>query len=195
MKNLIYTIAIIAFTFTSCKGEKKEASGHEGHDHSTETKMDAPRKTTDTATVDSKDLANGIIDSYLQLKNALTNDDEKGAATAGTAMLNAFAAFDMTQVTGDAHKIYMEIAESSKEHAEHIVKSPMDHQREHFEVLTTDMIDLIAALGTNKTLYQDFCPMYNGNKGAAWISEFKEIKNPYFGARMLSCGKVQKQFN
>jgi len=125
----------------------------------------------------------------------LTIDDEKEAAVAGKTMLAAFANFDMTQLTGDAHKTYMEIVESSKEHAEHIVKSPLDHQREHFEVLTTDMIDLITILGTSKTLYQDFCPMYNGNKGAIWLSEFKEIKNPYFGARMSSCGKVQKQFN
>ena len=89
----------------------------------------------------------------------------------------------------------MEIYESAKEQAEHIVKSPMDHQREHFEVLSTDINDLISLLGTDKTLYKDFCPMANNNKGAYWLSEVKEIKNPFFGSKMMTCGSVKKQIN
>jgi hypothetical protein len=34
--------------------------------------------------------------------------------------------------------------------------------------------------------------MYNENKGAMWISEMKEVKNPYFGAKMLTCGTVEE---
>ena len=101
----------------------------------------------------------------------------------------------MTTLSGETHKEYMEIYESAKENAEHIVKSPIDHQREHFEVLSTDIDDLITLLGTEKTLYKDFCPMANNNKGAYWLSEVKEIKNPYFGAKMMKCGSVKKQIN
>ena len=67
----------------------------------------------------------------------------------------------MSKLTGDTHTKYMEITESAKEHAEHIVKSPIDHQREHFEALSTDMTDLVALLGTDKVIYQDYCPMAN----------------------------------
>jgi Cu(I)/Ag(I) efflux system membrane fusion protein len=28
------------------------------------------------------------------------------------------------------------------------------------------------------------------NKGAFWLSEIEEIRNPYFGKEMLSCGEV-----
>jgi hypothetical protein len=85
----------------------------------------------------------------------------------------------------------MEILESAKEHAEHIVKKPIDHQREHFETLSTDITDLITLLGTDKTLYQDYCPM----KKVSWLSETKEIKNPFYGSKMLTCGSVKKQIN
>ena len=88
-----------------------------------------------------------------------------------------------------------DIIEDATEHAEHIEKSPIDHQREHFDVLSKDMIDLIAITGTEEKLYQDFCPMYNNNKGAQWLSATKEIKNPYYGAKMMSCGSVQKEIN
>jgi Cu(I)/Ag(I) efflux system membrane fusion protein len=32
------------------------------------------------------------------------------------------------------------------------------------------------------------------NKGAYWLSETKEIRNPYFGDKMMTCGEVKKEF-
>ena len=42
-----------------------------------------------------------------------------------------------------------------------------------------------------KLLYIQICPMANNNKGAIWLSREEEIKNPYFGDLMLSCGEIQ----
>jgi hypothetical protein len=41
-------------------------------------------------------------------------------------------------------------------------------------------------------VYYDYCPMAKNDQGANWLSDVKEIKNPYFGAKMLSCGEVQE---
>ncbi len=165
---------------------------HADHDHgNSATKQD--RKITVNA---SKNTATSdIIDSYLSIKNGLISDDKAATAKAATALLKAFGSFDKSKLDADQLKEYNEIIENATEQAEHIVKSPIDHQREHFEVLTTDVNDLISLLGTNKTLYEDYCPMANDGKGAIWLSEFKDIKNPYFGSKMLKCGKVQKQIN
>jgi hypothetical protein len=88
----------------------------------------------------------------------------------------------------------MEIMENSKKHAVHVIKYPIGHQ-EHFESLSNNVKDLIALIGTDKKLYLDFCPMYNNKKGAIWISETKEIKNPYLEGEMPTCGKILKQIN
>ena len=32
--------------------------------------------------------------------------------------------------------------------------------------------------------------MANDNNGADWISKEKEIKNPYYGDEMLTCGSI-----
>ncbi|HTN17493.1 MAG TPA: DUF3347 domain-containing protein [Chitinophagaceae bacterium] len=136
-----------------------------------------------------------LIDAYLQIKNGLVADDKDASSKGGSALAAAFSAFDMSKLSGEAHKQYMEIMESAKEHAGHIAQSDIDHQREHFEALSTDMNDLIALLGTDKVLYHDFCPMANNDKGAYWISETEEIKNPYFGSEMMNCGSVKKQIN
>jgi hypothetical protein len=34
--------------------------------------------------------------------------------------------------------------------------------------------------------------MYDNGKGGTWISETKEIVNPYEGTKMLNCGSVKK---
>ena len=39
-------------------------------------------------------------------------------------------------------------------------------------------------------IYYQYCPMYNGGKGANWLSKENTVKNPYYGSMMLTCGKV-----
>lgn len=207
MKKSIYVLALIAIFFSSCKNDKKQAESNDmrskemqmdtddGHDHSTMGESTMKEDGDIESITQKNESTTAIIDGYLQIKNALVEDDKNGAETGGKTLLTAFTKFDMTKLTESQHKEYMEIYENAKEQAEHIVKSPIDHQREHFEVLSTDINDLITLVGTDKTLYQDFCPMANEGKGAIWLSEFKDIKNPFYGNKMLKCGKVQKQFN
>ncbi|WP_372769622.1 DUF3347 domain-containing protein [Lutibacter sp.] len=189
MKKSIYAVAFTVLFLSACKNDAKQAESNDVN--SKEIQAD---KKADAATQKS-DLTSAIVDGYLVLKNALVNENSEKAAEGGKMMLTAFSNFEMAKLTETQHAKYMEIAESAKEHAEHIIKSPIDHQREHFEPLSIDINDLIALVGTDKTLYQDFCPMANNNKGAMWLSEIKEIKNPYFGSKMMKCGSVQKQIN
>ena len=44
-------------------------------------------------------------------------------------------------------------------------------------------------------LYLEYCPMANGNTGGYWLSNEKEIRNPYFGDKMLKCGSVKETIN
>ncbi len=211
---IISTVAVVfLFTLliTSCKNDKKAANeemnhqtemkndnheemNHNNNDgyHDNEMTSNTEKRELETST--QKNLAiTPILEAYFQIKNGLVADDKGAAAKGGTALLAAFSTFDMSKLSGDIHKEYMEIYENAKEQAEHIVKSPIAHQREHFETLSTDISDLITLLGTEKKVYQAFCPMASDGKGAVWLSEFKEIKNPFFGSKMLTCGSVQKE--
>ena len=146
--------------------------------------------TTTTFSVDE------IVTNYLKIKNALTKDDAKGAANAGKSLFKVFAATNTNSLTSSQKKEYLDIADDAKEHAEHIGDNAgkIDHQREHFATLSKDINDLIKMFGTKQKLYQDYCPMYNDGKGAIWISETKEIKNPFYGSQMLTCGSLKKTF-
>lgn len=137
-----------------------------------------------------------VIKDYLALKNALTVDDDEAAADAGQQLCNTLEAVDIKAIPEDKLKDYTAIADNAKENAEHIGANAgkIDHQREHLASLSKDMADLIELFGTTQKLYQDHCPMYNEGKGAIWISETKEIKNPYYGSKMITCGSVQKEY-
>lgn len=41
-------------------------------------------------------------------------------------------------------------------------------------------------------VYVAFCPMAFDNKGAYWLTDSHQIKNPYFGEKMLKCGKIEE---
>lgn len=206
MKKTIYLVAVIAIIFTACNNQasldKKtdnhsEVQSEDGHSHDLlSNKIDDDNHIA-TATYEgekTKDLSL-ILDSYFQLKNALVSDNSQEASKAGQQILYAFKGFDKSSLKETQKEKFLEIEEDAVENAEHILENAgiIDHQREHFEILSIDVNDLITLIGTDKHLYQDFCPMYNDGKGAIWLSETKEIKNPFYGSKMLSCGRIQKE--
>ena len=144
--------------------------------------------------VATSDYVNDIIISYINLKNKLVSDDSKGAAEKGKILLASFNRLDTKTLNANQKKAYIDIAEDAKEQAEDIAENAgrLDHQREHFILLSKDINDLIKMFGSKMQLYQDYCPMADDGKGAIWISETKEIKNPFYGSKMLTCGSLKK---
>lgn len=180
----------MAMLYTACgnnSGNSKESSTVNNDNASQVATNNTESK--NTGTIDD------IVSAYLNLKNALTTDNGKEAATAAGEIITSRNKVDENALTVDQKNIYNDVRDDIKEHGEHIAAngSNIAHQREHFDLLSRDMIDLVKATGSSKTLYMDFCPMYNNKKGASWLSETKEIKNPYYGKKMLQCGEVKRE--
>lgn len=191
-------MAIIAITAASCNSGSNNSS-------------EENKKKVDTTQVNNSSLKepgnsnnpDPIVDAsmkemvsqYLMIKNALANDNSKDAASAGNAFVESMGKMGITSLSPDKKIVWDDINDDAKEHGEHIGKNGdnIEHQRGHFDMLSKDMYDMVKAFGGGQTLYKDFCPMYNDNKGAFWLSEIKEIKNPYLGEKMLTCGTVKEE--
>lgn len=160
------------------------------------TVVETKSETTVVTTSQSAFSINEIVNGYLKLKNALVKDDSKGAANASKTLYATLNNLNSNSLDANLKKEYLDIADDAKEHAEHISDNPgkIEHQREHFAMLSKDINDLIKTFGTTQKLYQDYCPMYDEGKSGYWISETKDIKNPYYGSQMLTCGSVKKTF-
>lgn len=195
MKTYILVLAIAATTLAACNSNSKKSTEVQNRNIDTTTKAQADQPTGTKssgrdlkATVPVKE----IINIYLQLKNAFVNDNSSDAANTGTALEAAFKNFDKTALSADQKKIFEDVEDDAREHAEHIGKNGgnIKHQREHFELLSKDMFDLVKTLGGGQVLYKVSDPMYNKGKGAFWLSETKEIKNPYMGKAMSNSGSI-----
>ncbi|MEO8794917.1 MAG: DUF3347 domain-containing protein [Daejeonella sp.] len=189
MKTLIFGIALSSIFFVACNnnGTKQKASDGTLETSTTETKSD----------VAVSNPTNKLLKEYINLKNALAKDDNKGAAAAGNELVKTLDGFDKSSLTAEQAKVFDDIKEDAKEHAEHIGTNAgnIEHQREHFETLSQDMYDLVKVTGAGQKMYYSNCPMYNNNKGANWLSETKEIQNPYLGKAMSTCGSVKEEIN
>ncbi len=197
MKNIILGLAVLTTVFAACNNSSTDTKDNTTSDaQSTNMTVDtsANKVSANAETKATVSIAE-ILSDYLKMKNAFAKDNDKDAAAAGNEMLKAFTSFNKTALTPDQAKIYNDIADDASEHAEHIGANAgnIKHQREHFEMLSKDIYALVKTFGGGQKLYYDHCPMYNDGKGANWLSETKEISNPYLGKAMPTCGTVKEE--
>lgn len=179
MKHLFPALFLSSVILLSCSGNSNEKTAKQ----STPANATMAPVYTDTGT-------GAVIANYLNLKNALAADDSKGAATAGGELYKSITAVE-TRDLSDSQKVLMkDISAGALENAAYVSKNAgnIKQQREHFKDLSDDIYGFVKAFGSSKTLYKDYCPMAKAN----WVSEVKEIKNPYYGTEMSDCGEIKE---
>ncbi len=188
MKSIMaISASILALAFTACNSNSSKQTNNAD---STQTQAVAA---TVTVATNNTNPADGILTGYLDLKNSLAADNGNDAAKNGQEILDALSKFDASALTPEQKKVFLSLVGDIKENSEHIHENgdKIEHQREHFEMLSKDITDLVKSVGTNKTLYLDSCPMYDKGNGT-WLSESKKIKNPYLGIKMDTCGVIKE---
>ncbi len=124
------------------------------------------------------------LTAYYGVKDALVNTDAAKAKTQATALVAALNKMNASKLPA-ADKKALATAKTS---ASAISKSiNVTVQRKQFEALSGSMITLAKATKPAKA-YVQYCPMVN----ASWLSDSKEVKNPYYGDKMLKCGSVKE---
>jgi Cu(I)/Ag(I) efflux system membrane fusion protein len=101
----------------------------------------------------------------------------------------------MSLFTGESHNVWMGLSSDLKNTLQHVQHfKTLEDIRKPFQQVSSTMIDLEKTFSPyNKSLYVMHCPMANNNKGADWLSTTKEVRNPYYGKSMLTCGEVSKE--
>lgn len=180
MKKLKTIQAIFLLSFSllfliSCSNEDKKRSV--GVDTPEEVKQQE-EKTADVADVSFTDgMTEKAFQNYLHLKDALVHSD------AGEAK----------KAAGNLAETFTEERAAIKSTAGQIAGTDnLEKQRELFFTLTKQLEMLFKEGISGGTIYKQYCPMAFDNQGASWFSEVKEIRNPFFGDKMLKCGKIEE---
>lgn len=158
--------------------------------------MNRPENKTMEVPASFRDQITKVADSYFAVKNALVNDD-LGSTQKGIDQLSiSLGKVKMDLLEGTAHELWMKQVKGLEEAGKKIGDSPsLDEARKHFSMLSYYILEMTESFGINKdVVYKDYCPMAFGDQGAYWLSERKDITNPYFGASMLTCGEVKQTY-
>lgn len=180
MNRLIKTTMPFAavLILAACGGNETKQTTHESHGT---TEQEAGQATEPAASgavaLKDQDL-NAVYQHYIHLSTALTNGDVSEAKVASNA-IEAGA----KEIQGGST-----IATSA---ASITAAADIEAQRTAFQKLSNEMIAQVKKSGvSNGEVYVEYCPMAFNDKGASWLSSSKEIRNPYFGDKMLNCGEV-----
>jgi Cu(I)/Ag(I) efflux system membrane fusion protein len=147
-----------------------------------------------------------MLTSYLQLKDALVNYD---TASANMAAIRLGAAADSVDFSGtpdtNVVKTVRDQMGTIRSEALALVKeTDLTEKRRSFSMITENLYPMLRAIQYNDArLYYQMCPMaFNDNETAYWISDSREIKNPYLGTQhpkyasgMLHCGELKDSLN
>ncbi len=121
---------------------------------------------------------NDLLNKYISVKNALVNSDGKEASTAINTLYETIESEDHFTQESELLKAADKLTEAG---------SDLEKQRAAFNDFSIAMWKVAERMDkVSQPLYYQYCPM----KKAYWLSYEKDIKNPYYGSSMLTCGKV-----
>jgi Cu(I)/Ag(I) efflux system membrane fusion protein len=196
---LLFSAAVFAF-LSGCSGNKKEEeTSHKDHDVKKEEASDAEsREPTGPQFVAPQEFQEQLLNvfrAYIDLKEALVSSDLEKAKSEAILTRQAVGKVDMKLLSGAAHNDWMAylmpINNSLKDIA---TSSDLESLRKEFSTLSDNLYKSIKAFGLGGTeAFYEFCPMAFDNAGGYWLSDNSQIRNPYFGDKMLACGEVRER--
>lgn len=140
---------------------------------------------------------NNLLNAYTGVKDALVASDTAKAAAAAQQLKAAADSLKVNEIQGDSTGLLKETALnyastiSSSSHAL-ALEANIAAKRKEFEMIAEALWNLTRTVKySSQKLYWQYCPMAFNNRGAYWLSNEAQIRNPYFGDEMLECGSVQ----
>ncbi|MEO7991609.1 MAG: DUF3347 domain-containing protein [Chryseolinea sp.] len=190
---LAMTLAVVLL-IASCSGKKTETAELDDHQHAAAT--EAPViKVFENVDASVKTQINGLLANYFAVNKALIEDNNEGAKTEAKTFTDNLSKFDMSKLEGEQMDFYhIQLAQISTG-LKHVTESvDIEESRTGLSNISEGMYALIKAYRPNENeLYLQFCPMAKNNEGAYWISDTKEIVNPYMGQMMPTCGVTKEK--
>ena len=182
MKRVI-TMSLIAggLILTSCGDSKKENNEAVSNERQEMNKISTDEQTEKSSPEMTAEFSDEKIEQafqeYIALKDALVQTNSEATSAAAKKLQNTLQ---------DENSEIAKIAENI------VAENDVNIQREMFSELTAAMDPVLKEAISSGTIYKQFCPMAFEGKGDYWYSTSEQIRNPYFGDKMLKCGRVEE---
>ena len=135
-----------------------------------------------------KAVSEKLTDSYIEIKHALVKSDSETASKKSENMIEIINHIDSECSNEIPLNFLKENRTKLLKFTEQIKNSnKIEIQRKSFEELSILIWDYVKTFEVvNQDYYYFYCPM----KKAYWVSYENEVKNPYYGSKMLTCGSI-----
>ncbi|MFO8002374.1 MAG: DUF3347 domain-containing protein, partial [Marinilabilia sp.] len=134
------------------------------------------------------------IEAYLQIKEALAEEDLNAVNDAIALMDRKIQKIQLLRLKGEglkAWKSHRELYLDKLEEMRHI--EGLENKRSYFGHISEIVYCTIKSFGLQEgNLYAAYCPMAFNNQGAYWITDSKDINNPYMGPKVANCGEIRE---
>jgi hypothetical protein len=177
VKKSIALVTIFCYVSISALAQH-DHSAHQKQTTNSENQVTAKQAVGDGS---SKQQLSDLLSTYYNIKNALVAGDANSAASNADAFLKTVNTIDFKVISeGNAHILAKDAGKIS-------TTKDLKKQREYFAGFSSNMAAVAKALKvSDQPIYLQYCPM----KKASWLSSEKQIRNPYYGSSMLTCGEV-----
>lgn len=192
-KNLLmFTLIAGSLSMYSCRETKEDDAAepmqNEMHQENMDHEMDGDDSMMDDQDMDATsakfkdDKTAEVYNHYIAIKSALVKTDAAMAQDHAKMMIGAI---ENTEANAELVSATRDISTSND----------VNKQREAFSQLTAAMETTLKGALASGEIYKQYCPMAFEGEGDSWFSNSKEIRNPYFGDKMLKCGRVEATIN
>lgn len=183
MKRLIVVFALAIFA--SCNNDDKQAEEN-----------NAPKPLTQSTNSSAFNQSfSDVMNNYYHLKDALVLSNDTLATTSAQRLIGLVDSLKTDELEADSSIVLMAkgyLQNISAEAKGLVGEQNLEEKRKAFQMISDNMYDLVRTVRYDgETIYHQFCPMAFNDAGAYWLSRTDDIKNPYFGKKMLTCGEVK----
>jgi Protein of unknown function (DUF3347) len=190
MRWLFGGVILFFVVLTSCNS---------GNENTNKTVVSAKKVTAATISTSLGDTGTAqlvtLMESYYLLKDAFVASDAAAVASHAGKLADAARTMQgyLLSKAGmpTEQKPFLDTLIMASRNISGITDNTCEHQRLVFDTLSSAIFGLLKNVrAKNANVYREYCPMAFNEKGAFWLSNETEIKNPYFGKKMLECGEV-----
>jgi uncharacterized protein YdbL (DUF1318 family) len=159
-----------------------------------ETKKDEPLAQSQNSADFNAKFTN-FLSNYYHLKDAFVLSNNEMAVTSANLLAGSADSLDVKEVKADSSIVEMAkgyVQTVSAEAKALAQEKDLEAKRKSFQLISDAMYDLVRTVRFDKeVVYHQYCPMAFNDAGGYWLSATADIKNPYFGKKMLTCGEVK----
>ncbi|MBS9523070.1 DUF3347 domain-containing protein [Litoribacter alkaliphilus] len=197
MKKVFIAAALMGL-FIACENKPQE-DDHQGHAHHDDGSSHVAAEDAGDATEVHADFAiskhseveqvKAFYSEYLNLKNALVANDKEASDKAVQNLQGLLNNDNFNSMEGRASAVVSQMGSSLRS----MDGESVEGKREELNTLSMSLFTMLKAADHGvENAHLQYCPMAFNDQGAYWVSDVKEIRNPYFGDKMLKCGSVKE---